>query len=444
MNSIKLSMAALGMFLCACSSSVKRADIAATANPSDEIARMEGEINQGFANHYDVLANEEFAKSQKYLTEAKNDLASGQGQKEVLDDVGYAQAYLTKAREKADGRKEQIPGIIEARQKALTAGARAFSPTQTELAKVDEDVREAAGNFSKLDAEEFSTIQNKYLDVELSSVKNTQLGKAQAQVTGATKAKSYAPKSLKRAELDLKNAENMITANRNSASSYEEAVKKANYSAGLLTAVLAATQSGKVDEATAMNLVAQQSKISSLEGELTQANTAGTEMGATMAKQSQELKANARVINLQKSMETARKEFTKDEAEVFQQGDQLLIRLKSMNFASGGSDLPEDALAVLAKVKTVAGDLGPKAVTVEGHTDSSGGPKVNQEISQKRASAVAKYLGTNGIDESSIRAVGYGFKKPIASNKSQSGRSQNRRVDIVITPGTPPSESSQQ
>jgi len=437
MNTIKLGALALALSLAACSSGIKKADIAATANPSDEIARLESEIGQGFAAHYDVLTNKEFAKSQRYLQEAKADLASNQGQKEILGDIGYAQGYLNEARDKAATRAAQIPGIIEARQRALDAGARQFPPTRKGLGKVDDKVRGNAGNFNKLDADEFSTMQNAYLDLELSAVKNTQLGKAQAQVSGASKARSYAPKSLKRAEMDLKNANNMITANRNSNDSFADAVKQANHSAGLLTAVLAATQKGNVDEATAMNIVAQQRQIAGLEGQLDDAASSSSQMSATLAKQGQQLKDNKHAIDMQKSMETARKEFSKEEADVFQQGDRLLIRLKSMNFASGGSDLPEASLAVLAKVRTVAGDLGPKTITVEGHTDSTGSPQINQDLSQKRASAVASYLGSHGLDENSIRAVGYGFKKPIASNKSPVGRSQNRRVDIVITPGAP-------
>jgi outer membrane protein OmpA-like peptidoglycan-associated protein len=442
MTLCKLSAVALALSLIACSSSVKKTDISATANPSDEISKLGADIDQGYSAHLDVLANEEFAQAQKYLREAKDDLSGNQGQKEVLEDVSYGRSYLAKANEKADVRKGQIAALIDAREKALKAGAKEYPPTRAQLTTIDDDVRSNADSFNKMDPDQVSTIQNQYLDVELAAIKNAQLGQAQAQITGARKASSYAPKSLKRAEMDVKSAENIVTANRNSPTTYSSAVTKANQSAALLGAVLAATQNGKVDEATAINLVAQQHKISNLEGELDTANVESEQMGTAMAKQGEQLKANAHVISLQRSLESARNEFTKDEADVFQQGDRLLIRLKSMNFTSGGADLPSDSLAVLAKVKTVAGDLGPKAVIVEGHTDSVGGKAANQKLSQSRASAVAKYLNTNGIEESSIRAVGYGYSKPIASNKSSAGRSQNRRVDIVITPGTPEHQST--
>ncbi len=88
----------------------------------------------------------------------------------------------------------------------------------------------------------------------------------------------------------------------------------------------------------------------------------------------------------------------------------------------------------MAKVKGVAEGLNPKQIVIEGHTDSTGSAELNTKLSQERASSIANYLGTTGLAEQRLQSVGYGFKKPIASNKSKEGRSQNRRVDIVITP----------
>ena len=73
---------------------------------------------------------------------------------------------------------------------------------------------------------------------------------------------------------------------------------------------------------------------------------------------------------------------------------------------------------------------------VEGHTDSTGSPGKNQELSQERAQAVASYFQSNGMESGKVEAVGYGFKKPLTSNKTKAGRAQNRRVDIIITPST--------
>ena len=139
-------------------------------------------------------------------------------------------------------------------------------------------------------------------------------------------------------------------------------------------------------------------------------------------------------VEIQQALEQARSQFATDEAEAYQQGDKLVIRMKKMNFSSGRSDLPETSLASLAKVSEVAKSLNAKSIKVEGHTDSTGTESQNMTISQARASAVASYFKSNGFDGVQVESAGYGFQKPIATNKSKEGRSLNRRVDIVITP----------
>ncbi|MFN0118476.1 MAG: OmpA family protein [Elusimicrobiota bacterium] len=73
-----------------------------------------------------------------------------------------------------------------------------------------------------------------------------------------------------------------------------------------------------------------------------------------------------------------------------------------------------------------------KRVRVEGHTDSTGDPKMNKELSEKRAAEVAKSLVGHGIAESRINSVGYGETRPVASNKTEETRAANRRVEIFI------------
>ncbi|WP_372974472.1 OmpA family protein, partial [Muriicola sp.] len=70
--------------------------------------------------------------------------------------------------------------------------------------------------------------------------------------------------------------------------------------------------------------------------------------------------------------------------------------------------------------------------TVEGHTDSVGSEKLNQELSEKRANSVRDFLVNEGIAADRLTAVGYGESKPIASNNTRAGRTQNRRVEINL------------
>jgi outer membrane protein OmpA-like peptidoglycan-associated protein len=71
-------------------------------------------------------------------------------------------------------------------------------------------------------------------------------------------------------------------------------------------------------------------------------------------------------------------------------------------------------------------------VVVEGHTDSVGTDSYNQRLSEDRAHAVADELAYDGVPRSQLQSRGYGERRPIASNDSAHGRSQNRRVEVII------------
>ena len=70
-------------------------------------------------------------------------------------------------------------------------------------------------------------------------------------------------------------------------------------------------------------------------------------------------------------------------------------------------------------------------LTLEGHTDNVGGAIFNQTLSAQLACAVVADLVAQGVDAGRLQSVGFGMGKPVASNDSEGGRSQNRRVEIV-------------
>jgi OOP family OmpA-OmpF porin len=70
-------------------------------------------------------------------------------------------------------------------------------------------------------------------------------------------------------------------------------------------------------------------------------------------------------------------------------------------------------------------------VLIEGHTDSIGSHAYNQKLSERRAAAVRDYMVAQGIDTSRITTKGWGETKPVASNKTEEGRAQNRRVELT-------------
>lgn len=69
---------------------------------------------------------------------------------------------------------------------------------------------------------------------------------------------------------------------------------------------------------------------------------------------------------------------------------------------------------------------------VEGHTDSTGKADYNQQLSEKRANAVKKYLVDKGVEDSRITTKGFGASKPIADNSTKEGRAQNRRTEMIF------------
>ena len=72
-------------------------------------------------------------------------------------------------------------------------------------------------------------------------------------------------------------------------------------------------------------------------------------------------------------------------------------------------------------------------ITIWGHTDNTGTLAVNERISAQRAEAVADFLVQNGIPRSRMTTAGKAYNEPVASNDTEAGRAQNRRVDIYIT-----------
>lgn len=127
--------------------------------------------------------------------------------------------------------------------------------------------------------------------------------------------------------------------------------------------------------------------------------------------------------------------FTPEEAEVYKQGQRLVIRLRGMSFPSGKHVILPENYQLLAKVQKAIREFGSPRVTVEGHTDSVGSLELNNHLSQKRAEAVREYLLANAVvPADQIVAVGYGPTRPLAPNNTEEGRAANRRIDVVIQP----------
>jgi outer membrane protein OmpA-like peptidoglycan-associated protein len=113
--------------------------------------------------------------------------------------------------------------------------------------------------------------------------------------------------------------------------------------------------------------------------------------------------------------------------------DTLLVHFDSdVLFDVNSAIIDSDGQGTLEDVAQVLGEYPKTAVVVQGHTDSTGSEEHNQELSERRATSVRNYLIGRGVDADRLAAIGYGEGFPVASNDSESGRSRNRRVDILL------------
>jgi OmpA-OmpF porin, OOP family len=102
-----------------------------------------------------------------------------------------------------------------------------------------------------------------------------------------------------------------------------------------------------------------------------------------------------------------------------------------VTFAFDSDELRPAAFPVLDGVVRTLRDNPELRVRIEGHTDSVGSAEYNQGLSQRRAESVRAYLAGQGIAGNRMMAVGYGEERPVATNETDEGRAQNRRVEIV-------------
>lgn len=110
--------------------------------------------------------------------------------------------------------------------------------------------------------------------------------------------------------------------------------------------------------------------------------------------------------------------------------ERLLI--KNLTFDTDSAAIDPESRQVLDEVAGVLANHPTAKIRVEGHTDATGAPDVNRQLSQARADATRRYLGERGIDANRIEAVGHGAQQPIDTNDNPAGRARNRRTELVV------------
>lgn len=114
-----------------------------------------------------------------------------------------------------------------------------------------------------------------------------------------------------------------------------------------------------------------------------------------------------------------------------QQFDKILANSK-IYFNSSSATIKKSSYQTLNRLATTASQCTAYNIKVHGHTDATGRNALNQQLSKKRALAVAEYLTKKGVNPKHIRAIGHGSSQPIASNRTSEGRARNRRIELTV------------
>jgi len=122
---------------------------------------------------------------------------------------------------------------------------------------------------------------------------------------------------------------------------------------------------------------------------------------------------------------------------VTRNGDNITLNMPgNVTFATNSADLNAGFFDVLNSVGTVVNEFEQTVIEVAGHTDNTGSDQYNQQLSERRANAVAAYLKTRNVRADRVITVGAGESRPVATNDTPEGRQLNRRVELTLVPLT--------
>jgi len=435
-----------------------------------------------------LLAPRSYERGLSEYTDAETALERGRNIETVRSNAADAAAYFTTATEKAQIAKTSLALALKSRQDAANARAPQLSADIWEQAqrKFGEAIRLLERGDLKGSERRKIEATTLYRDAELVAIKAEYLSETRRLLDDADRARvgRYAPITLGRAKQLLADAERELNENRYDTDQPRSLAIEANYEAkhaiylseivrrvrdkdltaeqivlqwedsmrqvagvadvspdmqngpDKLTAALVAYFENQRNELQALQQESAENaiRIADMEEEMRALDErlgGATEERAALI---QRLEAQARV---KQQFEQIEKMFTSDEARVFRQGNNVIMRLVGLNFDSGASQIKPQNFDLLAKVEKAI-DVFPRSeLIIEGHTDSFGGDDLNQKLSQERAESVQQYMiNAMRIPTYRLIATGYGETRPVASNETEAGRARNRRIDIVIKPNS--------
>lgn len=434
--------AVLATGLAACSSGPTIQEYSNTANPTEEISKLDADIGSALTRQTDVLAPYNFRKALNARDDAKKSLDKQRSSKDTLEMVAKSRAYLQRSNNFADVAHQNIEDVLIARSAAILAKAPELK--KDEFKNADDKLKDVAADIEDNDLQSAiknrSALQLAYLDLELQSIKLARLGPPRGTIAQAVKdgAKDFAPRMLAVAEKTVLDTDAYITANRHDTAKIDARSLEARKAADHVLKITHESKTGKKtsSEETALMMESEKTNVANKQGQIEN----GAATNAALTAQNSTLEADQA---LDRKYEEARAQFSTGEAEVYKQGRTLMIRLRGLEFPVAQAVLKGSNFPLLSKVQRVIATFDHGSVIVEGHTDSNGGKVLNDKLSADRAQAVKQYfISNNQGDAIEIKSIGYGFQKPLATNKTAAGRAQNRRVDVLISPDAPTPSSA--
>jgi len=452
-------------------------------DPMQLVTQLKSDLEQAQNEQVDALAPGLFKEAQTAYVKAQKALDKSAKLTEIKDHVGRGRARLDVALEVAQISRTILSQTNQARTKALKVNAEKlgepFQNVEKQYLKLTSAIENDNLSYAQSKA---GQVQAAYGELEIMAIKNNTLGETRQIVAAAEESKyqKTIPTTFDEAQQALRAVDDYIGQNP-----YESATiaKKASHAAfmarrmnmtyetsqryadmepeaialeveGILAKLTEAMAVGdlrdqEVEKQIAVMVDAYQrklkkidslgiarlqhlKKIEDLEEQLAGQQGYSREQEAERRRLAAEREFNERFNRVQAY-------FQPQEAEVYKQGDQLVIRLRGIRFPVGQAILMPDNYYLLSKVQKAIRTFDFPKVVIEGHTDSTGSAELNQRLSQERAAAVEAYLvANNTLPSNHIRSAGFGPDRPLAPNTSAEGRAINRRIDIVIKPSQKP------
>lgn len=277
------------------------------------------------------------------------------------------------------------------------------------------------------------------------------------QIAEAAGAGTYAADTLATAKTSLQNAQDLdskksnrkqtITFAREAVQSAEDAriitirKIKAEDEAADRKARKDAEESARQSQATAEEQAARRTQADAA-AQKAQAEQQEAEQRALLAKQQADLakqqadQANQQALQATQQAEQVRERLKQQLSQVLQTTESargLIMNMSDVLFDFNKYTLKPEAREKLARVSGILLAYPGLKVQVEGYTDNIGSEEYNQKLSEERAGTVREYLVGASVPDGNVAAAGYGKSNPIADNSTSTGRSQNRRVELVVS-----------